>query len=163
MLPWTFTCNFTATWKTQISHIKWFTESWWLHPSMSPASRPVVSVSSMEPDWIIEQRTEDSRKDWLPERSRGPMLNKNPQKLWEKARSSSIFTVSSHLCTLGEGRSWTLRFKYECGGDPKFLKAKPWLLWCGEVFFFPLLAKNCSFDANSGPLLCRWRKPQKQS
>lgn len=100
------------------------------YPSHVIYSKPAAALLRLSPcplslslpspaDWIIEHWTEDSWKDWLPERSGGPMLNTNLQKLWEKATNSSIFTVSSHRRTLweeeGEGcrarmPAWTYRW-----------------------------------------------------
>lgn len=90
MVPWTFTCL-----KSPNSHIMQFTVSRWLLPSIpTPASQPVVSVSSVEPNWIIEQWTEDSWKDWLPEHSRGPMLNtKSPETVRESKKLIHIYCL----------------------------------------------------------------------
>lgn len=106
-----------------------------LHPSLP--SWPVIAISGVELDWIIEQWTEDSWKDWLPERSRGLMLNTNLQKLWKKATNSSIFTVSSHHCTLREEEGCALPSLYECTVDPN-KEIRLWLFWRTDMVF-PML------------------------
>ena len=97
----------------------WFTVNQRLPPHSPPHPSPCpLGLSPPSPaDWIIERWTEDSWKDWLPERSRRPTPNTNLQKLWEKATNSSIFTVSSHRCVLweeeGEGcRAWMPAWTY---------------------------------------------------
>lgn len=124
---WPFTCAFLTIYWNNLN--MWFTSSGFSPASISPSTRPVVAVSSVDPDWIIEQWTEDSWKDWLPERSGGPMLNTNLQKLWEKATNSSIFTVSSHRCVLREGER-LCALVCEGTGDPNYNTVYSIRLWC---------------------------------
>lgn len=164
MLPWTFTCNFTATWKTQISHIKWFTESWWLHPSI-----PVSSLSAccfcLQHGTRLNNWTANRRftKRLAARALQGPNAQqKPPETVRESKKLIHIYCLITSLYA-GGGKELNASIQVRMWRWSKVFKSKAMVALVQGSIFFPLLAKNCSFDANSGPLLCRWRKPQKQS
>lgn len=94
--PTSHLCLLATICDTKVSTATNLTPNWGFSPASLP-SQPSITISSVEAGWIIEHRTEDSWKHWLPENPGGLMLNTNLQKLWGKKQQTHPYLAPEHI------------------------------------------------------------------